>query len=112
MRMSQTIAIRCVLALLTGLLAFACFGRNESRAADETRHPIAIQFSLDRPINASDAPFVLATTEGLFGAEGLAVTTDVAQGSPEAIARVAAGTSEFADAVIANMEHVAVATGD
>ncbi len=35
-------------------------------------------------------------TDGLFGSEGLAVTTDVAGGSPEAIARVAAGASEFA----------------
>ena len=96
MRMSQTIAIRCVLALLTGLLAFACFGGAESRAADEARAPIAIQFSLDRPINASAAPFVLATTDGLFGSEGLVVTTDIANGSPDAIARVAAGTSEFA----------------
>ena len=33
---------------------------------------------------------------GLFGAEGLAVTTDIASGSPEAIARVASGTSDFA----------------
>jgi NitT/TauT family transport system substrate-binding protein len=96
MRTSQTIAIRCVLALLTGLLGFACFGAAESRAAGETRQPIAIQFSLDRPINASDAPFVLAASDGLFGAEGLAVTTNVASGSPDAIARVAAGSSEFA----------------
>ena len=88
--------MRCILAVLTGLLAFACLGMAESRAADETRQPIAIQFSLDRPINASAAPFVLAATDGLFGAEGLAVTTDIAQGSADAIARVAAGASEFA----------------
>jgi NitT/TauT family transport system substrate-binding protein len=38
----------------------------------------------------------MAATGGLFGAEGLAVTTNVASGSPDAIARVAAGTSDFA----------------
>jgi NitT/TauT family transport system substrate-binding protein len=96
MRVSQTMPISCVLALLAGLLANGCLGAAESRAAGEARQPIAIQFSLDRPINASDAPFVLAATEGLFGAEGLSVTTDIANGSPEAIARVAAGSSEFA----------------
>jgi NitT/TauT family transport system substrate-binding protein len=90
---SQTTAIRCVLALL---LSFACLGASESRAADENHPPISVRFSLDRPINAADAPFVLAATDGLFGSEGLAVTIDVANGSPEAIARVAAGTSDFA----------------
>ena len=44
----------------------------------------------------SAAPFVLASTDGLFGSEGLAVTTNIASGSPDAIARVAAGTSDFA----------------
>ena len=96
MRVSQTMVISCVLAFLTGLLACGWLGAAESRAAGEARQPIAIQFSLDRPLNASDAPFVLAATDGLFGAEGLSVTTDIAKGSPEAIARVAAGSSEFA----------------
>jgi NitT/TauT family transport system substrate-binding protein len=96
MRVSQTISISRVLVFVTGLLACVCFGTAGSRAAGETRQPIAIQFSLDRPINAGAAPFVLAATDGLFGSEGLAVTIDVANGSPEAIARVAAGSSEFA----------------
>jgi NitT/TauT family transport system substrate-binding protein len=96
MRISQTIANVCVLALLTGLLGFAGFGAAESQAAGEPRQPIAVRFTLDHSINASAAPFVLATTDGLFGSEGLVVTTDVANGSPDAIARVAAGTSEFA----------------
>jgi len=39
---------------------------------------------------------VVAMTDGLFSSEGLAVTSSVATGSPEAIARVASGTSEFA----------------
>ena len=96
MRASQTIAARCVLAFLVCLLDLACLGAVDSRAADEKRQPIAIQLSFDRPINAGVAPFVLAATEGLFGSEGLTVTTDIANGSPEAIARVAAGASEFA----------------
>jgi NitT/TauT family transport system substrate-binding protein len=96
MRMNSTVVARCFLASLIGLLVFASFGAGESRAAGETRQPVAIQFSFDRPIDASAAPFMLAATSGLFGAEGLAVTTNIASGSPDAIARVAAGTSEFA----------------
>ena len=65
-------------------------------AADEPRPPLAIQFSLDRPIDAAAAPFVMAGAGGLFSAEGLAVTTNIASGSSDAIARVAAGTSDFA----------------
>src|SRR6202140_681071 len=96
MRASPTIATSCVLASLTGLLVFACFGDPQSRAAGETRPPIAIQLSFDRPIDASAAPFVLASSRGLFGSEGLAVTPHVANGWPDAIARVAAGDSDFA----------------
>jgi NitT/TauT family transport system substrate-binding protein len=96
MRTVQTIIARCVLALLLGLPGLACLGEGSSRAAQENRQPLAIQFSLDRPINAAVAPIVLAATDGLFGAEGLAVITDVTGGSPEAIARVASGASEFA----------------
>ena len=65
-------------------------------AADEPRPPLAIQFSLDRPIDAAAAPFVMASAGGLFSAEALAVTTNIASGSSDAIARVAAGTSDFA----------------
>src|SRR6202171_5246562 len=94
MRVNQTIAVRCFLASLIGLLG--CFGTGESRAAGETPRPVAILFSLDRPIDASAAPFVLASSRGLFGSEGLAVTTNIASGWPDAIARVAAGASDFA----------------
>jgi NitT/TauT family transport system substrate-binding protein len=82
--------------LLAGLLALAGFGSAASQAEGEARHPLAIQLSFDRPIDASAAPFVLAASRGLFGAEGLAVTTNIANGSPEAIARVASGASDFA----------------
>src|SRR5258707_12160847 len=92
MRVSQTFAARCFLALLIGRVGIVRLGA----AAGEVRQPIAIQFSLDRPINAGAAPFVMAAADGLFGSEGLTVTTDIAGGSPEAIARVVAGTSDFA----------------
>jgi len=96
MRVNPAIAVHCCLALLTGLFGLACFGAGAGRAAGEIRPPIAIRFSLDRPIDAGAAPFVLATSDGLFATEGLAVTTDIASGSPDAIARVAAGSSDFA----------------
>jgi NitT/TauT family transport system substrate-binding protein len=96
MRASPITAVRCILALLTGLSALACFGGSTGRAQNEVRQPIAIQMSFDRPIDASAAPFMLASTHVLFGSEGLAVTTNIANGSPDAIARVAAGSSDFA----------------
>jgi NitT/TauT family transport system substrate-binding protein len=94
MRVTRTNAIRSILALLIGLVGAVCPGAG--RAADEPRQPVAIQFSLDRPIDAVAAPFVMAAMNGLFSAEGLAVTTNIASGSPDAIGRVAAGTSDFA----------------
>jgi NitT/TauT family transport system substrate-binding protein len=96
MRVSQTIASRGFLASLTGLLVLAAFGLAASRAASDVRQPVAIQFSLDRPIDASAAPFVMAAASGMFGSEGLAVSTNIAGGSQDAIARVAAGSSDFA----------------
>ena len=96
MRVNQTITLRCFLALLTGLAAVACLGIGASWAAGEARRPLAILFSLDRPLDAGAAPFVLASTRGLFSTEGLIVTTNSASGSPEAIARVAEGASDLA----------------
>ena len=92
----RTQTIRSILAPLLGLCAIASLGTNAAKAVDEPRAPVAIRFSLDRPIDAAAAPFVMAATGGLFGAEALAVTTDIAGGSPDAIARVAAGSSDFA----------------
>jgi NitT/TauT family transport system substrate-binding protein len=96
MRVSPTIPVRRILALLLSLSGPAWLGAGESRAASEVRQPIAVQFTLDRPLNTGAAPFVLASSRGLFAAEGLAVATNIASGSPEAIARVAAGSSDFA----------------
>jgi NitT/TauT family transport system substrate-binding protein len=96
MRTTRTNAFRSLLASLAGLCGIAAFGASHVFAADEPRPPLAIQFSLDRPIDAAAAPFVMAAAGGLFSAEALAVTTNIASGSPDAIARVAAGTSDFA----------------
>jgi NitT/TauT family transport system substrate-binding protein len=81
---------------MAGLCAMAGFTSSGVQAADEPRPPLAIQFSLDRPIDAAAAPFVMASAGGLFSAEALAVTINIASGSSDAIARVAAGTSDFA----------------
>jgi NitT/TauT family transport system substrate-binding protein len=89
----QTIAILGFLAVLTGLLGAVCPAAAQSPGP---RPPVAIQFSLDRPIDAGAAPFIMAAADGLFAAEGLTVKIDSASGSPEAIARVAAGTSDLA----------------
>jgi NitT/TauT family transport system substrate-binding protein len=88
--------MRCFLVFLMSLLGLAGVSGESSWAANEVRQPVAIRFSFDRPIDASAAPFILASARGLFSAEGLGVTTDVANGSPEAIARVAANTSDLA----------------
>lgn len=88
MRATQTI-IACCLAV------WASLGLTESHAG-ETAHPVSINLAFDRPINAGEAPVIVAMTDGLFAAEGLAVTTSTAAGSPEAIARVTSGASELA----------------
>jgi NitT/TauT family transport system substrate-binding protein len=100
MRAVRTTAIRsrlgALLASLAGLCAIAGLMASNVLAADEPRPPLQIQLSLDRPIDAAAAPFVMATAGGLFGAEALAVTTNIASGPEDAMARVAAGTSDFA----------------
>ena len=96
MRITKTTVARCMLALLLGPMALTCVGAANGQAADEARQPVAIQFSYDRPLESSMAPFVVAQDHGLFSAEGLAVGTNIANGSPEAIARVASGASDLA----------------
>ena len=87
MRTIQTLIV-CSLAACAGL------GLKASRAG-ETAHPISVNLAFDRPINAGQAPVIVAMTDGLFASERLAVTTNTVDGSPEAIARVASGASEF-----------------
>jgi NitT/TauT family transport system substrate-binding protein len=96
MRVNPTMAVRCVLALLMSLPGFAGFAADETRPAGEIRPSTAIQLTLDRPIDAGAAPFIVAASDGLFAAEGLTVSTDIAANSQEAIARVASGASDLA----------------
>lgn len=77
----------------TGLVASRA---TTGRAADGDSSAAAIQFSLDRAIDAIAAPFVLASTRGLYRAENLNVNTNAAAGSKDAIARVASGASDMA----------------
>ncbi len=104
MSRSQTIAfrgLRAVMAalnsaLVAALLCVAPFTAAPSEAADATRPQVAVQLLFDRPLDASMAPFVLATSRGLFTSEGLSVTTEIATSSASAIAKVASGKTEFA----------------
>lgn len=96
MRVTWTIALRTVMALLIGLGGMVWSRAGHTQADSVPPHAVAIQFTLDRPIDAAAAPFVMAGASGLFSAEGLAVSTNVASGSSDAIARVAAGSSDFA----------------
>ncbi len=98
MRVKSTCTRRTILASLLGIGGTVWSGasRAQAQAVGEPRQPIAIQFTLDRPTDAAAAPFVMAAVSGLFSAEGLAVTTNFANGSSDAMARVGAGASDFA----------------
>jgi NitT/TauT family transport system substrate-binding protein len=100
MRVTSSIAIRRFPTRfpvwVTAMLSLASLGAPTGRAAAQPAQPIAVQFTLDRPLDANAAPFVLGSVRGLFRAEGLAVGTNIASGSPDAIARVASGSSDLA----------------
>jgi NitT/TauT family transport system substrate-binding protein len=95
MRVTKTSAFSFMMAVLLGLAGVLCVAAGQGRA-DDARPPLAIQLTFDRPMEASMAPFVIATDRGLFAREGLNVSTNFADGSIAAIARVAAGESEMA----------------
>ncbi|WP_245287917.1 ABC transporter substrate-binding protein [Bradyrhizobium sp. Ec3.3] len=96
MRACPTSLSRCLLALWIGLAVLACSGPRSASAADDAARHVAIQFTFDRPIESSMAPFFMAAKDGLFGAEHLAVSFGSAAGSPEALARIARGDSDLA----------------
>jgi NitT/TauT family transport system substrate-binding protein len=81
---------------MAGLAGLACLPARKGRATEAGNEPVAVRLAFDRPLDASMAPFVLATSRGLFAAEGLSVATSFAQGSPEAIALVTSGACEMA----------------
>lgn len=81
------------------LSAASVVGVSLAAAQNITDGPAAttpIRFTLDRPVDGATAPFVVATTKGYFRSEALGVTTDVAKGTADAIARVAQGGSDIA----------------
>jgi NitT/TauT family transport system substrate-binding protein len=83
-----------VLLVLVSAVGVAYLSFAGGRAGADA--PTQIKFSLDRPIDAAVAPVVLASTRGLFRAEGLSVTTIAATDTADSIARVAVGTSQLA----------------
>jgi NitT/TauT family transport system substrate-binding protein len=89
--MKKRHAFRCFLAVLAAFAAVVC-----PAAAEDARPPLSVQLSFDRPLESSMAPFISAESRGLFAAEGLSVHNEFVGGSPEAIARVVSGASEFA----------------
>ncbi len=95
MHVSRTTVLRWILAGTIGLSGGVWPALTPLHAGDQPQ-PLTIQFTLDRPLDAAAAPFVMASVGGLFSAEGLAVGTNVATSSADAIARVADGSSDFA----------------
>jgi NitT/TauT family transport system substrate-binding protein len=89
----KTIAFRSLLALSVALAALT---PRDINAAETAAPSMAIHFTFDRPLDASMAPFFIATKDGKFAAERLNVSFNSAAGSPEALARVAKGDSELA----------------
>lgn len=91
MRIVAITILPLIVTLSLGLVGIA-----PGRAADAVKAPVAVQFTLDHPIDALAAPFVLANTRGLFREAGLSVTTNAMTGTREAIAKVASGASDLA----------------
>jgi len=78
-----------------GALGATAFHAPFVHAAEETQ-AANIQFTMDRPVDAIAAPFVLAATRGLYRAENLNVAIQVATGSKDTITRVASGATDIA----------------
>ena len=74
MQYSATNFSRWLAALVGAAMLAAC----PVRAEDEPKVPSPVRLTLDRPVDAVAAPFVLAATRGLYRAEGLIVSTNVA----------------------------------
>lgn len=65
-------------------------------AADDTNPVMQIQMTFDRPLDSVAAPFMVARAQGFYRAEFVNVASNVVNGSPEAIARVASSASDVA----------------
>ncbi|WP_315812376.1 ABC transporter substrate-binding protein [Bradyrhizobium sp. SZCCHNR2028] len=95
MRRPVTLLALARLALLAAFVVPAWLSDHEA-LAEEPKRPVAVMFALDRPLDGSMAPLVLAASRGLFATEGVTVTIATAKGSPDAIARVASGEADMA----------------
>lgn len=77
--------------------ACLCLAALASGTAVSPAHALTgLRFSLDRRVDGAATPFLLAASRGLFRNEGLAVETDAAVNSQEAIERVASGARDMA----------------
>ncbi len=95
MQVTRITILRWILAVVIGVSGGAWPAVTPLHAGDAPQ-PLTVQLTLDRPLDAAAAPFVMAAAGGLFSAEGLAVGTNIATSSADAIARVADGASDFA----------------
>lgn len=64
-------------------------------ACASARAQTAVKFTLDRGLDGTVAPYLLALDQGYYKAEGLAVEIDGGSGATESIARVASGGYAF-----------------
>lgn len=83
-------SLRKTLVAACALLGILCAGAIPVSAAT------ALRFSLDRPLDGTAAPFVLAARDDLFRSEGLTVTIEAAVRSQDAITRVTTGAFDIA----------------
>jgi NitT/TauT family transport system substrate-binding protein len=90
MRVQPAAQRHSLLLAAFGLLALVCALSTTAQAAT------IVRFTLDRRIDGAAVPFVLATSRGLYRAEGLEVTTNTVTTASEAFARLAKGDSDIA----------------
>ena len=90
--LNRTPDLKRLLVVLTSVLLCA----STVHAADDQNPITQIQMTFDRPLDSVAAPFLIAGVHGLYRAEFMNVASNVVNGSPDAIARVASGVSDFA----------------
>jgi NitT/TauT family transport system substrate-binding protein len=82
--------------LCLGLMALIGVASRAAEGETDSSTATAVRFLFDRPLDGTSAPIMLAQARGYFRSVGLTVAVDVAKNSDDAIARVAAGTSDIA----------------
>ena len=79
-----------LLSATLGALALICAVSSAAEAA------AGVRFTLDRRVDGAAVAFALAASRGLYRAENLEVATTAANGSADAIARLAKGEADIA----------------